>query len=741
MHDIHDVRIICAASARAIRAAAFTLASFLAVSAVVPAIAAASESLHLSAGHSSTSLRPVGVALQPPAGTAGSGVSGKVADTSRTTVQDTAARRIEGVIVEAIRAGSEAPIAQKTISRASITARHFGQDVPMLLMQAAPSMTAHTETGTQWGYSYLRLRGLDQTRINITLDGVPLNDPEDQVLYFANMADLLSNVQSVQVQRGVGTSSAGTASYAGSINFETMPVARRDRAGDIEVQLGSFGAQRASASFNSGIGDKRLAVYGRASALRTNGYRDHSGVMGRSAFLGAGWFGQQDIVKLTAIVGQLADTLSYTGATLAELAENRKYNPLYPNERDKFGQQMVSVAYTHAGLGGSTFSTTIYRNSASGNYDYFDLPDRYRYNLAHTWYGATSALNAERGPMRFNSGVNVNAYQRAHRAYLQPDLTLYDNTGHKQDASAFMKVSVETGRARWFTDLQGRWARFRYEPSSNAGIDGQSIDWVFFNPKAGVTYAITTGVSAFASVGITSREPARSDMFAGEDDLNSGNVADFGDFSRVKPERLRDAEVGLNLSRGSLSFAANAYRMDFRNDLARIGSPTASGSIPRKSVGSSYRQGIEIDAAYTGWSYLALSGSATLSDNRIRQFTDSSTGIAVVLHDVEPMLTPRFMTTHRVELLPHGRVSASVEGRYQSRAFLDNTSNSERVLPDYYTVDASIRVRLGQMGIVLRGANIGDTRKYGSGSVSSSGKVRYFVLPARAFFVTMSYSF
>lgn len=145
------------------------------------------------------------------------------------------------MLVNAIRAGNEAPIAQKTIGRAAITARHFGQDVPMLLMQAAPSMTAHTETGTQWGYSYLRLRGLDQTRINITIDGVPLNDPEDQVLYFANLADLMSNVQSVQVQRGVGTSTAGTASYAGSINFETMPVARKQRSGDVEVQLGSLG--------------------------------------------------------------------------------------------------------------------------------------------------------------------------------------------------------------------------------------------------------------------------------------------------------------------------------------------------------------------------------------------------------------------------------------------------------------------------------------------------------------------
>ncbi|WP_411280639.1 TonB-dependent receptor plug domain-containing protein, partial [Gemmatimonas sp.] len=392
-------------------------------------------------------------------------------DSAQTAAKADSVRRIEGVLVRAIRANEQAPISQAIISRAAIAQRHFGQDVPMLLMNAAPSMTSHTETGTMWGYSYLRLRGIDQTRINITLDGVPLNDMEDQVLYFANLADLMSNVQSVQVQRGVGTSTAGTASFAGSVNFETMPVARADAGGDLQLQLGSFGAQRVSASFNSGLTAGKFAVYGRASALRTNGYRDHSGVMGRSAFVGAGWFGARDVVKLTTLVGLLADTLSYTGATLEQLKTNRRYNPLQPDERDKFGQQMVSLAYTRALQNGGSVSTTVYRNSASGNYDYIELPDRYRFNLAHTWYGVTSAYNVERGALRVNTGINANTYQRAHRGYLQPSITLYDNTGHKQDASAFAKLSLDAGRARWFADLQGRYAKFRYAPDANAGID------------------------------------------------------------------------------------------------------------------------------------------------------------------------------------------------------------------------------------------------------------------------------
>jgi iron complex outermembrane receptor protein len=569
---------------------------------------------------------------------------------------------------------------------------------------------------------------------------VPLNDMEDQVLYFANFADLLSNVQSVQVQRGVGTSTAGTASYAGSINFETVPVAQRQAGGDVQLQMGSFGAQRATASFNTGLTDSRFAAYGRVSALRTNGYRDHSGVMGRSGFLGAGWFGDRDIVKLTALVGLLADTLSYTGATLAELAQNRRFNPLQPDERDKFGQQMVSLAWSRALADGATVNTTVYRNSASGNYDFFDLPDRYRFNLAHTWYGVTSVYNAQRGAVRLNTGVNANTYQRAHRGYLQPDVELYDNTGHKQDASAFAKVSLDAGKARWFADVQGRWARFRYEPSDNAGIEGRSIDWAFLNPKAGVTYTLGRGVSAFASYGMTSREPARNDLFGGEDDLNSGNVADFGDFTRVKPERLADTEIGLNVTRAAFDLSANLYSMDFRNDIARIGAPTASGAILRRNVGSSYRRGLELDVAYRGIQRVVLAGNATWSTNRIRQFTDSSRGTPVVRRNVEPLLTPRFISAHRVEVMPNSKVMVGLEGRYQSRAFLDNTSSPDRVLPDYYTLDATARVTLGRTSLVLRGQNLGDTQKFGSGAVSGSGRVRYFVLPARALFVTAAYT-
>lgn len=663
------------------------------------------------------------------------------AQSDTTRLNADSGRKIERVLVTAFRASEIAPIAQKTIGRPVIVQRQFGQDVPLLLVGAAPSLTAHTETGTNWGYSYLRLRGMDQTRINITIDGVPLNDMEDQVLYFANFADLMSSVQSVQVQRGVGTSSAGTASFAGSVNFETIPVGRRDAGGDIQLQAGSFGAQRLSGSFHGGIPNSRISVYGRAGALRTNGYRDHSGVRGGSAFLGAGWFGARDVVKLTTLFGSMTDTLSYVGATLAELATNRRYNPLNPGELDSFGQQMVALSYTHLASDATSFSTTAYRNSARGSYDYVDSADRYRFNLDHWWYGVTSAVNHQRGTWRFNAGVNANTYARDHRGYFEPSTTLYENTGHKQDVSAFGKASLDAGRLRWFGDVQVRHSRFRYEPDPNAGITDRDVDWTFFNPRVGVTIPLAAGVSAFASFGRTTREPARSDLLAGDDDLNAGNVADYGDFTRVKPETVNDTEIGLTLARPLYDLSVNLYSMDFRNDIARIGAPTASGAILRRNVGSSYRRGVELDARWRPVPRLALGGNATFSTNRIRQFTDSSRGTPIARRNVEPVLTPRVMSTQRADLTAARWLLLSAEGRYQSRAFLDNTSSADRVLPAYYQLDASARLSRGRQGLSIRAVNLADSQDFGSGSVSSSGTVRYFVLPARALFVTAEFSF
>ncbi|MDQ6736695.1 MAG: TonB-dependent receptor plug domain-containing protein, partial [Gemmatimonadota bacterium] len=263
-----------------------------------------------------------------------------------TTSRRDSARSLERVMISAVR-DPAAPISQKTLTRPDLQRQYFGQDVPLVLRGSTPSLTSYAETGNYWGYSYIRLRGIDQSRINITLDGIPLNDPEDQVLYFADFPDLTGSLQSIQVQRGVGTSTNGTASFAGSINMETTSLAATSRGGAAQIEGGSFGSRRGSLEFNTGLMSNGFAISARASTLHTQGYRYHSGVDGQSGYLGAGYFGQHDILKLTLVAGAMQDTMAYLAVPVSQLDTNRRINPLSPSERDGFGERLASLSYTH----------------------------------------------------------------------------------------------------------------------------------------------------------------------------------------------------------------------------------------------------------------------------------------------------------------------------------------------------------------------------------------------------------
>ncbi|HET9729243.1 MAG TPA: TonB-dependent receptor, partial [Acidimicrobiia bacterium] len=606
-----------------------------------------------------------------------------------------------------------------------------------LLQSAAPSLTSYAETGNYWGYSYIRLRGIDQSRINFTLDGIPLNDPEDQVLYFADFPDLTNSLRSVQVQRGVGTSSNGTAAYAGSINMETIPLASTPRGADVELEGGSFGSKRVSAQFDSGLLPSRFAMYARLSALRTDGYRYHSGVDGRSAFLSAGYFGDRDILKATVTTGTMRDTMDYLAVAVSDLDTNRRINPLTPRERDGFSERLAALAYTRLINPSSSLSTTVYRISTSGDYDVL-IDSLDNFNLKFAWYGITSDWAYRHEALQLDLGANASTYARDHSAYQRPDLAdpLYFNTGHKQDASAFAKLAYTAGAATIFGDLQARHAAFRYTPDVHAAITEQSIDWSFINPKAGVTYAVTRPLSLYASYGQNTREPARSDMFAGFDNLDTSNVAFVGNLTRVKPERVHDTEVGLTYRGGSLDAQANVYSMDFRNEIEPIGALSYLGNPLRKNVGSSYRRGVEGDVTYRGVSRLLLNANVAASTNRIREYIDSTGDVPVAYHNVEPLLTPRLVTFERAQFAAARDLWLALETRYQSRSFLQNTGDARFVLPAAFDLDGSASLHVRQYEIVIRGNNLTNSKKYGSG-YASGGVSYYYVVPPRNLFVTL----
>lgn len=649
----------------------------------------------------------------------------------------TRAQKLERVMISAVRAAGSAPISQKTLTTADIEPRYFGQDVPLALQGVAPSLTSYAETGNYWGYSYIRLRGIDQSRINLTLDGIPLNDPEDQVLYFADFPDLANSLNTVQVQRGVGTSSNGTAAYAGSINMETVSLAGAHRGGNVQIEGGSFGSKRASAEFTTGLLPNRFAMYGRVSDLRTDGYRYHSGVEGKSVFFSGGYFGDRDILKAVVTTGTMTDTMAYLAVDKSVLDTNRRVNPLTPQERDGFTERLASLSYTRLLGLSSSLTTTAYTVSSGGDYDVLidSLDD---YNLKAKWYGVTSDWSYRRSGLQVDIGGNALTYSRDHAAYQRPEITvpLYLNTGHKQDASAFAKVAYTTGATTWFGDLQGRLAHFRYTPDVNAGISERSVDWRFLNPKVGVSHQLDRNWTLNLSYGKNTREPTRTDMFAGLDNLDKDSAPFVGDLSRVKPETVHDIEAGAEYRSHDVSLSANLYSMNFRNEIAPIGAISELGAALRANVPKSYRRGVEADASYRGIDRVVLSGNATVSQNKISQYVDSTGDAPVTYTNVSPLLTPTFQSFVRAELATTRSTTFAIESRYQGRSYLTNTADANFTLPAYTDVSASITYHTGRYEILARANNLTDSKKYGSGYADGS-EPAYFVLPPRNFFITL----
>ena len=666
--------------------------------------------------------------------TLASGALAQVAPARPDSALRDSAARLETVTVNAIRARGEAPISSATLDRQQIERRHIGQDVPLLL-HGTPSLTSFSETGGPWGYSYMRLRGIDQSRINLSLDGIPLNDPEDQVLYFADFPDLANSIHSIQIQRGVGTTAPGTASYGGSINFQTIPLLTARRGADVQLQGGSFGSRRASAEYATGPLPGGLTVYGRLSALQSNGYRHHSGTEGRSAFLGAAHVGARHVLKLTAIAGLFADTLAYVGASRAQLAGDRRYNALRPDEVDRFGEQVVALSYTRQLGAATSLASTVYRISASGNYDVcVDLDCSaasaalWNFNLDFRWYGVTTVWTRELNRARASLGVNANTYERDHHAYARPDLSqaLYFNTGHKDDGSVFGKIAADlTDRATVFGDVQLRHARFLYEPDANAGIGEASIDWTFVNPKVGLTIALSRAAEAYASFGLNSREPARSDMFAGFDNVDTSNAAFVGPLETVRPERAHDAEAGVRLAGDHWTASANLFAMEFRNEILPVGALSYIGTPLRTNVPASWRRGVEAELAWQPSRWLEAGINATVMRSRIREFTDANTGTSY--RNTEALMSPRVVSGQRLTLMPSGGMTLSLNSTYSARAQLDNTGNPGLVLPSSWVGNLSAEWKLRRHSIGLHVNNVTDADAFGGGHVAG-GEARYFVI-------------
>lgn len=642
------------------------------------------------------------------------------------------ARSLEAVSVTALRGEASAPVSRTVIDRAKLESGYFGQDVPLLIV-TAPGVTAYSDAGGSGfgNYTYMRLRGMDQTRINLTLDGIPLNDPEDQVFYFSNLPDFASSMESVQIQRGVGTTSNGTASYAGAVSFESIALGAAPRGGEVQASVGSFNSTRASAEYQTGRTGS-FAAYARASAQRTDGYRRHSGNRSSSAFASAGYVGARTLLKVTATAGDSRNDLAYLASDEAAIAGDPRHNPLSPEERDHFAQQLLGLTATRALGAESSVSATGYTVRSDGAYDVRIGDELWNFGLDAAVIGAFGTWHARRGPVSVDIGAHANSYRRYHRLGIRPnEETVYRNTGEKSEASAFAKARVGRGRTQLFADVQRRSAEFRYVPDRNAGISSQRIRWDFWNPKLGVTHNATPALSVYASVGRNSREPTRNDMFAGFDNVDTSNVAFVGSLDRVRPERVTDVEAGATYATGSFALRGNVFGMYFRDEIAPIGALSYIGLPLRKNVARSRRVGLELDAEYRGVPRTLLSANAVMSRSHIAEYLDDATGARY--QDVDALLSPRLVINHSAVYQARRSLSLSLHGRYVGRSFLANTGDAEFVAPRSYVLGAGSELGVGRHAVSLRIENVTSARAYASGYTDGTNSYFYVSAPRSVF--------
>ncbi len=639
----------------------------------------------------------------------------------------------ETMVVSGIRAEEAVPVTKSELRRDEIRRSYTGQDVPLLLRET-PSIHSYAESGVGGaGYSYISLRGVAPSRINFTLDGVPLADSEDMGTYFADFPDLARSLESVQIQRGVGTSTVGIPSFGGSVNMESIGIESRQRV-EATLGAGSFGNRQVSAAIHSGDLGGGFAFYARASVLESDGFRDHSGVRQRNLFVSASKPLGEALLKLTGFSGHEDQQLSYYAADADTLKSEIRTNPMHPDEKDSFGYDLAHLQYIRPLDAASDMTASVYYQRGYGWYRLRDYGTEVlrEFGLDGMLVGSMLTYSRTAGALKLNGGVHVNRFERAHtRDLLGGQVSRdYANDGIKREANAFARAGLDSGRWHFFADAQVRYADFEYR----GDVEVEPVSWTFFNPKVGARYATTPASSLYLSLGMTTREPTRSDLFHGED-----NPSIPYDPEAVRPERVLDLEAGWNWRAGDVEADAAIYAMEFRNEIAATGELTEMGLPLRRNVDQSYRRGIELDVAWQASPLVRVKSNLTLSRNRIRrwtQFFDVYDGEgnwvdarAVGYSDVEPLLTPSILLNQGIELTPNARFSAGAVARYASRSYLDNTGDEDFSAPSYLVADLNASFAVTSWARVsLQVNNLFDReRVYASGY-----SYRYFLEGARS---------
>ncbi|MNJ86578.1 Vitamin B12 transporter BtuB [compost metagenome] len=623
----------------------------------------------------------------------------------------------------------KSPVTFQVLQGDDLKARSVGQE-PSFLLAETPSVTNYSDGGNSQGYSYFRLRGIDQTRINMTLDGAPMNEPEDQGAYFSNYPDLFNSLDGVLITRGVGTSRHGVASYAGSIAL-FAPTFKDSMKTTIGLGYGSFNSYRIFGEYTSG--KRRRALYIRASQVASDGYKRHSSNNSQSVFLSSMFFGKKTEWKINALVGQQRNKLAWLGVSDSMLSIDRRTN-LNENEKDRFFQSFIQLQNKYLfknTYNSPVLSSSIYYTFLDGNYDFnmnsfLGLPgtdELYNYALRSNLLGAFVNYEYSHNLLDASVGIHANTYQRRHIGSEQSLGELYRNRGYKNEISGFIKLQYTFLRLTLFGDLQLRHVDFDYAGS----VEFQKLNWNFLNPKLGWSYRVKKRGQLYYSIGKVGREPTRNDLFGGNDDLLTDSLGNPLIFNRT-PEYVVDQELGFRYLKKKTSINVNLYYMDFRNEIVLDGKFGPNGLALTNKVDKSFRTGIEASIRFQFFKNFSSITNASYNYSRIKEQTVSFT----------PILTPPVIVNQEFIYTLKG-FSVSVSGRYQDRSFIDFANTAQ--INGYFLLNARLgyQVRGFDFGVFFN--NLTNANYYSNGYVDYDGSRKYFVQAPANFYGSVKYSF
>lgn len=622
-------------------------------------------------------------------------------------------RSLPPLEIKAIRLSEQAPFAKTNISKAQIALNNVGQDLPFLL-ENTPSVVVHADAGIGVGYTGIRIRGTDATRINFTLNGIPYNDAESMGTFFVNIPDFGSSVNSIQIQRGVGTSTNGAGAFGASVNLMTNeynPSAYLS----LQNTAGSFNSFKNNVVFGSGLINNKFTIDGRVSSIRSDGFIDRASSDLKSFFLSGTYWGDNSSLRLNIFSGKERTYQAWYGVPQELLATNRTFNPAgtekadapYENQTDNYTQTHYQLFYNKQVNSNWKWNTAFFLTTGKGYYEEYkagvDFSDynidikgkinvpadlvRRRW-LDNNFYGQIAAVSYLDSLNDLTVGGGWSVYDGLHfgtlpylsQTFAPANFRYYDNDALKKEMNSYVKWERKlTKQFKSFIDLQYRYISHQMNGfTKNTDLEIERT-FNFFNPKMGLTYQ-AKNIFYYTSVAIANKEPNRDDFEA--------SVTE-----QPRREQLIDWEAGFEFKKPKYAINANVYYMDYKDQLVLTGKINDVGAYTRVNVPKSYRTGLELQVKYAFNKYFNSSYNITFSQNKIEEFTeyiddyDQYTQVAIPHKNTNIALSPSLTTNRTFNWKPNDKLSFFWTSKYTSRQFLDNTQNNDRILDAFFIND------------------------------------------------------